>query len=195
LTHQLHSFSRVGASYQKNISMVKLLQDVVKGIIRYEAPAVLCQWKIPRDLWSAEFDRDQMYAALWNIIKNANESMPNGGVLEITMENAVISEKMHLPLKSGSYVKISIKDHGVGMDREMLQNIFDPFFTTKEKTRGIGLTTSFSIIRDHQGTIEVESEKDVGSTFTVLLPAVVSQADKTGKEEVKNIERQEGDKG
>lgn len=174
LTNQLYTFSRVGASYQKNISIVKLLQDVVKDILGDETPTVLCQWNIPGDLWSVEFDRDQMYSALWNIIKNAKESMPNGGMLEIVMQNTVISEKMHLPLKSGSYVKISIKDHGVGMEREMLQNIFDPFFTTKEKTTGIGLTTSFSIIREHQGTIEVESEKGVGSTFTVLLPVLVS---------------------
>jgi len=193
LTNQLHTFSRAGASFQKNISMVKLLQDVVKDILGDEAPAVLCQWNIPGDLWSVEFDRGQMYSALWNIIKNAKESMPNGGMLEIAMQNTVISEKMHSPLKSSSYVKISIKDHGVGIEREMLQKIFDPFFTTKEKTTGIGLTTSFSIIRDHQGTIEVESEKGVGSTFTVLLPAVVSQREKAGKEDSK-IEKQEGNK-
>jgi PAS domain S-box-containing protein len=194
LTNQLHTFSRAGASYQKNISIVKLLQDVVKDILGDEAPVVLCQWNIPGDLWSVEFDSGQMYSALWNIIKNAKESMPNGGMLEIVMQNTVISEKMHLPLKSGSYVKISIKDHGVGMEREMLQKIFDPFFTTKEKTTGIGLTTSFSIIRDHLGTIEVESEKGVGSTFTVLLPAVVSQREKPGKEEDCKIGRQEGNK-
>jgi PAS domain S-box-containing protein len=182
LTNQLYSFSRVGASYQKNISIVKLMQDVVKDILGDETPAVFCQWNIPEDLWSVEFDRDQMYSALWNIIKNAKESMPNGGMLEIAMQNTVISEKMHLPLKCGSYLKISIKDHGIGMEREMLQNIFDPFFTTKEKTTGIGLTTSFSIIREHQGTIEVESEKGVGSTFTVLLPVIVLQGEKPGQE-------------
>jgi PAS domain S-box-containing protein len=194
LTNQLHTFSRTGASYQKNISMVKLLQDVVKEILGDETPAVFCQWDIPGDLWPVEFDRNQMYSALWNIIKNAKESMPNGGKLEIVMQNTVISEKMHLPLKSGSYVKISIKDYGVGMERETLQKIFDPFFTTKEKTTGIGLTTSFSIIRDHQGTIEVESEKGVGSTFTVLLPAVVSPGKKPGKEEDNKIRRPEEDK-
>jgi PAS domain S-box-containing protein len=195
LTNQLHTFSRAGASYRKNISIVKLLRDVVKDILGDEAPAVLCQWDIPPDLWSVEFDRDQMHSAFWNIIKNAKESMPNGGMLEIFMQNAVISKKMLLPLKSGSYVKISIKDHGVGMEKEMLQNIFDPFFTTKEKTTGIGLTTSYSIIRDHQGTIEVESEKGVGSTFTVLLPAVVSRGEKPGKEKDSKRRRQEGDRG
>jgi PAS domain S-box-containing protein len=193
LTNQLHTFSRAGTSYRKDISLVKLLQDVVKDILGDEAPSVLFQWDIPGDLWSVEFDRDQMYSALWNIIKNAKESMPDGGMLEIAMMNTVISEKIHLPLESGSYVKISIKDHGIGMDKEMLQNIFDPFFTTKEKTTGIGLTTSFSIIRDHQGTIEVESEKGVGSTFIVLLPAVVSPGAMSGKQENSKIERQEKD--
>lgn len=194
LTNQLHTFSRAGASYRKSISLVKLLQDVIKDILGDEAPAVLCRWDIAGDLWPMEFDRDQMYSALWNIIKNAKESMPDGGMLEIAVQNTVIPGKIHLPLKSGNYVKISIKDHGVGMDKEMLQNIFDPFFTTKEKTTGIGLTTSFSIIRDHQGTIEVESEKGVGSTFTVLLPAVVSPETKTGKQENSKIEKQEKDR-
>ncbi len=182
LTQQLHTFSRAGASYQKNISLVKLLQDVVKDILADETPAVLCQWDIPRDLWPLEFDREQMYSALWNIIKNARESMPNGGRIEIVMQNTTISGKKHLPLKSGSYVKISIKDHGIGIEGKMLQKIFDPFFTTKEKATGIGLTTSFSIIRHHQGTIEVQSEKGVGSTFTVFLPAVAAPGERPGRE-------------
>jgi PAS domain S-box-containing protein len=187
LTNQLHTFSRIGASYRKNISLVKLLQDVVRDILGDEEPAFLCQWNIPGDLWPVEFDRDQMYSALRNMIKNAKESMPDGGILEIVMQNTVILEKIHLPLKNGSYVKISLKDHGIGMEREMLQKIFDPFFTTKEKATGIGLTTSFSIIRDHQGTIEVESEKGVGSTFTVFLPAVAARGEKEG-------ESQQGDR-
>jgi len=187
LTNQLHTISRTGASYRKNISLVKLLQDVVKEILGDEEPAFLSQWDIPGELWPVEFDREQMYSALWNIIKNAKEAMPHGGILEIVMQNIEISGKMHLPLKSGNYVKISIKDHGVGMEKKMLQKIFDPFFTTKEKTTGIGLTTSFSIIREHQGTIEVESEKGIGSTFTVFLPAGVSHEEKEG-------ESQEGDR-
>ena len=85
------------------------------------------------------------------------------------------SEHLHLHLKSGSYVKISVRDHGSGIERETLKNIFDPFFTTKEKATGMGLTTAFSIIREHQGTIEVESEKKVGSTFTLFLPARISR--------------------
>jgi PAS domain S-box-containing protein len=194
LTQQLHTFSRAGTSYQKNISLVKLLQDVVKDILADETPAVLCQWDIPRDLWPVEFDREQMYSALWNIIKNARESMPNGGRVEIVMQNTAIPGKKHLPLKSGSYVKISIKDHGIGMEGKMLREIFDPFYTTKEKATGIGLTTSFSIIRHHQGTIEVQSEKGVGSTFTVFLPAVVAPGEKPGKEKDTGNERQEGDR-
>ena len=181
LTNQLYTFSRTGTSYRENISLVKSLQDVVKDLLGDEEPAFLCQWNIPGDLWPVEFDREQMYSALRNIIKNAREAMPAGGMLEIAMQNAVVLEKMHLPLKSGSYVKISIKDHGIGMERNMLQKIFDPFFTTKEKATGIGLTTSFSIIRDHQGTIEVESEKGVGSTFTVFLPAAAAQGGKKGE--------------
>jgi two-component system cell cycle sensor histidine kinase/response regulator CckA len=185
LTNQLHTFSRVGGSYRKSSSIIKLAREVIKDLqadSMREGPELHCQWDIADNLWEVEFNRDQLYTALWNIMKNAREAMPRGGQVEITMENTVISEKknahLHLHLKSGSYVKTSIKDHGSGIENEILKNIFDPFFTTKEKATGMGLTTAFSIIRDHQGTIEVTSEKDVGSTFTLFLPSWVSLGEK-----------------
>ena len=185
LTKQLHTFSRVGGSYRECSSIIKLVREVLKDFQADPAWAdsdLHCRCHIADDLWDVEFDRDQMYTALWNMMKNAREAMSDKGRLEITMENTVISgkksEHLHLHLKSGSYVKISIKDHGSGIETETLKTIFDPFFTTKEKATGMGLTTAFSIIRDHQGTIEVESEKDVGSTFTLFLPSRVSAAEK-----------------
>ncbi|UCH98234.1 MAG: PAS domain S-box protein [Candidatus Aminicenantes bacterium] len=180
LTNQLHTFSKAGCFYQRSISITRLLKNVVEDILEERGPVdspITCAWNIPADLWPVEFDRDQIYTAVWNIVKNAEESMPNGGLLEIILENVLISEKMHLPLKSGSYVKVSIKDHGSGMEKAALQKIFDPFFTTKEAT-GMGLATAFSIIRNHQGTIEVQSEKGVGSNFIIFLPAA---ADREGR--------------
>jgi signal transduction histidine kinase len=175
LTNQLHTFSRVGAYYQRTISISKSLQEVVKDILEDRTPAaapITLRWQITDSLWDVEFDKDQMNTALGNIVKNAAEAMPNGGLLQITLENRLVSEKMHLPIKSGSYIKISIKDNGIGMGKEIQQKIFDPFFTTKEKATGMGLTTAFSIIRDHQGTLEVESQKGKGSHFTVYLPSI-----------------------
>jgi PAS domain S-box-containing protein len=186
LTNQLHTFSRVGGSYRKSHSIIKLIREVSKDLQAESTWAdtnLQYQWNIADELWEVEFDRDQLYTALRNIMKNGKEAMPGGGRLDISIENAVISEKkrehLHLHLNSGSYVKISIRDHGSGIDREILKNIFDPFFTTKEKATGMGLTTAFSIIRDHEGTIEVESEKDAGSTFTLFLPSRISTGEKS----------------
>jgi signal transduction histidine kinase len=186
LTNQLHNFSKSSGPFMKEASIVRLLRQVTKEVL--ENPTVTvpftCQWEIPHDLWSVEFNWDQMCTALRNIVKNAAESMPNGGTLEIKLENAVVSKKMFLPLESGNYVKISLTDHGQGMEEDMLQNIFDPFFTTKEKRAGMGLTTAFSIVQQHQGTIQVEPRVGIGTTFNLFLPVVVPYSRQEGREKM-----------
>jgi signal transduction histidine kinase len=124
------------------------------------------------DLWPVEFNWDQMYTAMRNIVKNAAESMSNGGTLEIKLENTVVSKKMLLPLENGNYLKISLTDHGQGMKEDMLRNIFDPFFTTKKRRPGMGLATAFSIIQQHRGTIKVEPRVGAGTTFDIFLPVI-----------------------
>jgi len=96
-----------------------------------------------------------------------------GGTIEVRAQNTVLDEKKHLPQIQGKYVKISIKDYGIGIPRELLSRIFDPFFTTKAKGHGLGLSTCYSIINRHDGCIEVESEPGKGSTFHVYLPASI----------------------
>lgn len=172
LTTQLHGFARQEETRQKRGSIVTLLQEVVQE--QLTAPLISCKWNVPRDLWPVEFNRDLMFAALGNIVRNAVESMSMGGELDIRMENVLLSERMYYPLKSGSYIKIVITDSGKGMANEILQKIFDPFFTTRKDATGIGLSSAFSIIRKHEGTIEAESQIGKGSTFTLILPAAVS---------------------
>jgi CheY-like chemotaxis protein len=101
--------------------------------------------------------------------------MPNGGTLHVSCENyrhsAPDGSASVIDLPPGNYVRLSITDEGVGIPERYLKRIFDPYFTTKPKGNGLGLASTYSIIKNHQGLITVESEINVGSTFTIYLPA------------------------
>ncbi len=97
--------------------------------------------------------------------------MPGGGAIHIRAENAVTGASSSLPLSSGVYVKISIQDEGVGIPQEIIGNLFDPYFTTKAAGTGLGLATSYSIVKNHGGYLTADSEPGKGATFTIYLPA------------------------
>jgi CheY-like chemotaxis protein len=96
--------------------------------------------------------------------------MPDGGIIQIKAENVFIDEKSLMPLETGSYIKIYVRDQGKGILKQNLTKIFDPFFTTKPNGTGLGLATSYAIVKRHGGHITVESEVGVGSTFYIFLP-------------------------
>src|SRR5690606_20188732 len=102
-----------------------------------------------------------------NIVINAVQAMPWGGMISVSISHEQID---NLPVTPGPYVVISIKDQGVGIKEEDLEKIFDPFFTTKEDGNGMGLATSFNIIKNHNGYITATSARGLGSIFTVFLP-------------------------
>jgi CheY-like chemotaxis protein len=120
-------------------------------------------------------DRGQIEQILMNLYVNAWQSMPGGGELYLESENVFLDEKFVSPydLKSGKYVRITVTDTGIGMDQATQAKIFDPFFTTKEMGRGtgLGLASAYGIIKNHNGIINVESEKGRGSIFIIYLPA------------------------
>ncbi|MBT8352228.1 MAG: response regulator, partial [Deltaproteobacteria bacterium] len=131
--------------------------------------------KYEEDLWPVEADRGQIEQILMNLYVNAWQSMPGGGELYLESENVFLEEKFVSPydLKSGKYVRITVTDTGIGMDQATQDKIFDPFFTTKEMGRGtgLGLASAYGIIKNHNGIINVESDKGHGATFTLYLPA------------------------
>jgi CheY-like chemotaxis protein len=133
--------------------------------------SVSCRFSLPEKLWSCNIDRNQIAQVIDNIVINAQQAMPNGGAMEIAAENAAIEEGALHSLVKGNYVKLSFKDRGIGIPREILPRIFDPFYTTKTKGHGLGLATCYSIVSRHGGCIDVESELGKGSTFHVYLPA------------------------
>lgn len=113
----------------------------------------------------------QISQVMNNLIMNAKEALPEGGIIKVYAENTVLPKENDLPLKEGKYIKISIEDQGVGVPEEQLSKIFDPYFTTKERGSGLGLAVTYSIIKAHDGHIKVESRLGIGTTFHVYFPA------------------------
>lgn len=169
LTKQLSTFSKGGAPIKKVSSISELIKDTVKFVLR--GSNVKCKFQIPDNLWLAEVDEGQFSQVINNLVINAMQSMPDGGIVEIYTENTVIKPEKTVPLQDGEYIKITVKDQGIGIPREHQQKIFDPYFTTKQKGSGLGLTTSYSIIKQHDGYISLESDVGEGTTFFIYLPA------------------------
>ncbi len=169
LTQRLLTFSKGGAPVIKTASIAELLKDWCTFAL--SGSNVRWELSVPDDLWLVEIDEGQMGQVINNLIINAVQAMPKGGVVRVACENVAATEEDVVPLQSGKYVKISVKDQGIGIPKEYLQRIFDPYFTTKQKGSGLGLTTCYSIIKNHNGYIGVESEPGVGTTFYIYLPA------------------------
>ncbi len=182
LAHRLMTFAKGGEPVRKIGSISKLLTDSVD--LPLSGSNVICEFSLPDNLWPVEMDDVQIRQVIHNLLINAREAMHDVGIITIRAENVNISAGNGLPLKEGSYVKWSIRDHGAGISKENLPKIFDPYFTTKPtgsaRGMGLGLAVCYSIIKKHDGFITVESEPGMGSTFIVYLPAS-PQLDSSGK--------------
>jgi len=169
LTQQLLIFSRGGTPIKKPIDIGKLIREATTFALR--GSKVKPVFSLPDDVWAVEADEGQLNQAINNIVINADQAMPKGGVINVDVRNHVISSRGRMQLPAGDYVHITIKDTGIGMPREHFKRIFDPFFTTKQKGSGLGLTTTFTIVNNHGGYITFESEPGTGTTFHIYLSA------------------------
>ncbi|MEW6379615.1 MAG: PAS domain S-box protein [bacterium] len=176
LTQQLLTFSKGGAPVKKTASIRELLREVSTFALR--GSRVKAEFFLAEDLWPVEVDTGQISQVINNLVINAKQAMPDGGIVRVTAENVTMGpgSENDTPLLAGKYIRISVEDQGSGIPAEHLQNIFDPYFTTKEKGSGLGLATSYSIIRKHDGYINVRSRLGVGTVFTMYLPAVPEKA-------------------
>ena len=181
LTSQLLTFAKGGAPIQKVEHLFPFVQETAAFAL--SGANVSCDFDVPQDLWAGNFDKNQIGQVFDNLIINAQQAMPLGGTIELTARNITFANEEHPVLSPGNYVKMSVIDHGIGIQKELLCRIFDPFFTTKPKGHGLGLATCYSIITRHDGCIDVESDVGKGSTFHVYLPAcknsVLSSVEKT----------------
>ena len=171
LTQQLLIFAKGGAPIKKLDNLFPFVQKTVQFAL--SGSSVSSKIKVQKNLWPCDFDKNQISQVIDNIAINAQQAMPNGGKIEVSAQNISLAEKEHVSLAAGKYVKLSIKDEGIGIPKEFLPRIFDPYYTTKFKGHGLGLSTCYSIVNRHGGCIDVESEPGKGSTFHVYLPASI----------------------
>jgi nitrogen-specific signal transduction histidine kinase/CheY-like chemotaxis protein len=169
LTEQLLTFSKGGSPVKKVGSIVSLLKESAEFALT--GSNVRLDLSVLEDLWSVELDEGQIAQVINNLVINADQAMPDGGLISIAAENVLLTLEQGIALPEGRYVKISITDEGVGISQEHLQRIFDPYFTTKQKGSGLGLATAYSIVKAHGGLIDVQSRPSAGATFRVYLPA------------------------
>ena len=169
LTYQLLTFSKGGAPVKKTISLSGPVREAAGFALR--GSSARCRLLLADGLYPVEADEGQISQVINNLVINADQAMPGGGVVTLIGENVVVGPDSPLPLVPGDYVKVSVADEGIGIPHGHHEKIFDPYFTTKQKGSGLGLATSYSIVKRHGGYITVESELGKGSTFHVYLPS------------------------
>lgn len=174
LTQRLLGFAREGKFEVKTTDMNQMIRMTTESLGRTRKGITL-SLSLQDDICKVDIDQGQIEQVLKDIYTNAWQAMPGGGTLYLKTENVILDESYIQPFSvtPGNYVKISITDTGVGMDQETQKRIFDPFFTTREKGRGtgLGLPSAYGIIKNHDGFINVYSEKGHGTTFAFYLPA------------------------
>lgn len=169
LTGKLLTFATGGDPITEHINLGEIIKDVVDFDLSGSNVKLLL--KQADDILAAEVDKGQIEQLFSNLVVNALQAMPDGGHLYISLENSKDLDYETMQLKPGRYIKVTIRDEGVGIDQQQLNKVFDPYFSTKQTGRGLGLATVYSIVHKHHGHISVQSETGKGTIFTLYLPA------------------------
>jgi len=183
LTRQLLTFSKGGAPIKKIGPLMPFVEDAIRFAL--SGSTISCAFDVAEDLWPCSFDHNQMAQVIDNLTRNAQQAMPMGGRIDVSLRNIESGDRAHVALGKTHHVAISITDAGIGIPKEILPRIFDPFFTTKEQGHGLGLAACYSIVAQHGGAIAVASAQGKGSTFTVYLPAVDMPENTISRSDVK----------
>jgi CheY-like chemotaxis protein len=183
LTSQLLGYARKGRYEVKPMELNKLIKDISDTFARARKEITITH-DFANDLAPVEADEGQIEQVFLNILVNSGQAMPRGGKIFIETKNVTheVIENDTFKVKPGKYVMIKVTDTGTGMDEETIKHIFEPFFTTKEMGRGtgLGLASSYGIIKGHSGYVSVESAPGKGASFFVYLPVT----DKTVSEKI-----------
>lgn len=180
LTQQLLSYSKDATPVLAKVDLAAMAREAGGFIL--SGSSCRLESKIASNLCLVEADEGQISQVLNNLLLNASQSMCSGGVVRLVMENVEVTGDSGLPLKPGSFVKVSVSDQGEGIRPENLERIFEPYFTTKESGSGLGLAMCRSIIKVHGGHIAVESKQGAGTRFTFHLPALQATCRSSGEQ-------------
>jgi|LGVE01.1.fsa_nt_gb PAS domain S-box-containing protein len=182
LTAQLLGYSRKGRYEVKAINFNRLVEDTMDTFGETKKEITIHR-HLAEDLFAIEADEGQIEQVLLNLFVNAGHAMPGGGDLILKTMNVTHDDmrgKVYNP-KPGDYVLLTVSDTGTGMDKKTTERIFDPFFTTKEigQGTGLGLASTYGIVKGHSGYIDVVSEKGHGTSFGIYLPASQRKVEET----------------
>ena len=171
LTQQLLTFSSGGAPVRGSVDMQRLVTDAAAFALR--GSNVSLETDFGADLQPVLADRGQIAQVVQNLVINADQAMPRGGTLWIGVANFAVGPDSALPLRPGAYVRVTVRDQGVGIPQQHLSGVFEPFYSTKSHGSGLGLAVCLSILQRHGGHIDVDSEPGVGTEFRFYLPVAV----------------------
>ncbi len=169
LTSRLLTFAKGGMPIKEPGSIENLLRETAS--FAAQGSKVKCEFQFQNDLWGGEYDAGQISQVVNNLVLNAIQSMPAGGVITIRASNETVPTDNAIFLKGGKFVKIAITDQGPGIPAEIQSKVFDPYFTTKAHGSGLGLSSCYSIVKQHNGSIHVHSPAGEGATILFYLPA------------------------
>ncbi len=180
IVKQVLTFARGVEGGMMLIQIRHIIKEAVSLIKETFPKSIAIVENVPKALWLVNGDATRIDQLVMNLVVNARDAMPEGGILYVSAEDTMIDEQyaaMQPLAKPGPYVRITVQDTGVGMSKEVRDHIFEPFYTTKEsgKGTGLGLSIVHTIVKNHGGFVTVESEPGKGTTFNVFLPAVESQ--------------------
>ena len=182
LTKQLLTFSKGGTPIKENVNLSKIIEETV--IFDLSGSNVKPVFNFAENLMKANVDKSQMEQVFSNLAINARQASPNGGHLYISITNSSIKNGEVLDLEPGKYLKITVQDEGTGIPKKYIDKIFEPYFTTKKTGNGLGLATTYSIIKKHNGHLSIESEVGKGTKFTIYLPASQKEIKETEQSKV-----------
>ncbi len=170
ITQQLLTFARGRAPVKATMHLQPLLKESMHFVLRGTTTTVA--YDFADDLWTVDIDAGQINQVISILVLNAVEAMPHGGTVHLSVANVTLQpHETKCGLPPDRYVKVTVRDEGMGIPPEIMDSIFDPYFSTKSTGKGLGLSSCYSILARHGGGISVESELNLGSTFTFYLPA------------------------
>ncbi len=170
LTKQLLTFAKGGAPIKKPTLLADLLMETIE--LGIKGTNLKCNFFIQDKLWPVEIDPSQISQVFNNLTNNSVRTLSGEGIIEISAKNLFVTNQDVLPLTHGEYIQIIFKDNGPGFSKDKLENIFDPYYLFGQEGSDLGLAVSYSIIKRHNGFMNVQSEPGVGTSFTIYLPTL-----------------------
>jgi len=189
LIKQVLTFARGMAGERITVQIKHIVKDLAAVLKETFPKSILIKFDVETELWTISADPTQIHQILMNLCINARDAMPQGGTLTLSARNIQLDEnyaRMHIDADPGPYVLITVADTGTGMSKDVKERIFDPFFTTKSvgEGTGLGLSTALTLVKSHGGFINVYSEVNKGTQFSIYFPSAeaVEKAQTIGAE-------------